>query len=118
MRAPRLFASLYLDEDVDVLLADLVRGQGGFGITTARDEDMLGRKDYEHLSFAVEQQRVLVTHNREDFEELARAYFEEGRTHWGIICAFRRPLHEIVRRLLVVLNDRTASEFKDHLLYV
>lgn len=115
MTALRLFARLYLDEDV--LVADLVRGQG-FMVTTARSEGMLSRGDEEQLSFAAAHEWVVVTHNRADFEELAARYFEEGRAHAGIVCAFRRPPREIVARLIRLINEHTADELKNQLVYI
>lgn len=117
METPHLFARLYLDEDVHVRVADIMRGRG-YEVSTARDEGMLGKSDAEQLAFAAERGMVFVTHNRADFEELAVLYFDEGRTHGGIICAVRRPPHECARRLMSLLNDRTAKEFKDQLLYI
>jgi hypothetical protein len=61
---------------------------------------------------------VFVTHNRTDFERLAVPYFEDGRTHKGIICAVRRPPAEYARRLLSLLNERTAEDFENQLLYI
>ena len=117
MEAPRLFADLYLDENVHVGVADVVRGHG-YQVSTARDEGMLGKSDSEQLAFAAEREMVLITHNRADFEDLARLYFEEGRTHWGMILVFRRPPHECALRLMALLNERTAEEFKNQLLYI
>ncbi|WP_022836549.1 DUF5615 family PIN-like protein [Salisaeta longa] len=116
MEPPHLFARLYLDEDVHVRIVDIVRGRG-YRACTTRDEGMLGRSDAEQLAFAAEQEMMLVTHNRTDFEKLARRYFEEERTHAGIICAFRRSPYECALRLISLLNSRTAEEFKDQLLY-
>lgn len=117
MESDRLFARLYLDEDVHVRIARIVRGHG-FSVRTARSEDMLGATDEEQLAFAADQGLVVVTHNRSDFEELARQYYKEERTHAGIICAVRRGPRESATRLLALLNDRTASEFENHLLYI
>jgi len=117
MDAPGLFAELYLDEDVSVRIAEILRGHG-YDVHTAREKGRLGTTDAEQLAFAVEQGLVLVTHNRTDFEELAVRYFEEDRTHAGIICAVRRPPHECAQRLMVLLNDCTAAEFVNQLLYI
>jgi hypothetical protein len=117
MEPSRRFARLYLDEDVHVGVARIVQGHG-YDARTTRDEAMLGTRDVEQLAFASEQSMVLVTHNRTDFEDLARRYFEEGRTHSGIICAVRRPSRECARRLIALLNDRTAAEFVNQLLYI
>jgi predicted nuclease of predicted toxin-antitoxin system len=117
MESDRLFAQLYLDEDVHVRIARIVQGHG-FLVSTARRENMLGATDKEQLAFASDRGLVVVTHNRVDFEALARQYYEEGRDHAGIICAVRRSPRECATRLLALLNDRTASEFENHRLYV
>jgi predicted nuclease of predicted toxin-antitoxin system len=67
----RLFIELYLDEDVNVLVATLLRARG-FGATTAHDMGQLGRGDAEQLAYAVGRQMTFLTHNRADFEELDR----------------------------------------------
>ncbi len=71
----RLFIELYLDEDVNVLVADLIRARG-FSVTTVRDEGMLQKTDHEQLSYCVKHKKTLVTHhNRADFEKLAQQYY-------------------------------------------
>jgi hypothetical protein len=47
----RLFIELYLDEDVDVLIADLLRARG-FSVLTTRDAGRLHATDEEQLAFA------------------------------------------------------------------
>ncbi len=68
-----LLICLYLDEDVDVLVADLIRAKG-FDVITTRDASQLQATDAEQLAYAVSQQRTLVTHNRTDFEALVQSY--------------------------------------------
>ena len=58
----RLFIELYLDEDVDVLVADLVRARG-FEVVTTQQAGQIGASDEEQLSYAVTQQKTLLTHN-------------------------------------------------------
>ena len=60
----------------------------------------------------------MVTHNREDYEELHRQYMAAGRSHAGIIIAFRRRPREIFNRLLPILNRLTADEMRNQLLYI
>lgn len=112
-----LFIKLYLDEDVDVLVADLIRGYG-FDVALTRDAGRLGASDTDQLTYAAAQQRTIVTHNRIDFEELATAYFNAGKEHAGIIIAVRRPPFEIARRLLVILNHVSADEMRNQLRYI
>jgi hypothetical protein len=44
MNLPKLFAELYLDEDMSALVATLLATRG-FGVLTARDAGMLGQDD-------------------------------------------------------------------------
>jgi predicted nuclease of predicted toxin-antitoxin system len=113
----RLFVELYLDEDVSVLVAELLRSHG-FDVLPAREAGQLGKSDEEQLAYALSQSRALVSHNRSDFEALAQQYFEAERTHYGIILAVRRSPYEVMRRLLVIINNLTADEIQDQLLYI
>jgi len=109
-----LFIKFYLDEDVEVLIAELIRSQNFQAVST----DEVGRKgksDSQQLEYAVSQNYAIVTHNRMDFEELARAYFFNHQTHRGIIISVQRQPHEIVERLLKILNDFTADEMKNQI---
>jgi predicted nuclease of predicted toxin-antitoxin system len=65
-----LFIELYLDEDVDVLLAQLMRARGFVTVTT-QEAGQLGNNDAEQLAYAISQHKTLLTHNRVDFEALA-----------------------------------------------
>ena len=113
----RLFCELYLDEDVSVLVADLLRARG-FNATTTLEAGNRGSSDARQLSFAVSLQKSLLTHNRSDFEQLARQYFAAGESHYGIIIAVRRPPLELIQRLLPILNHITADEMQNQLIYI
>jgi hypothetical protein len=113
----RLFISLYLDEDVSTLIADLLHRRG-FVAVTARDAGQLGKTDVEQLAYAAERQMAILTHNRSDYEELARQYAEAGRSHSGIFVAVRRQPHAIARRVAALLDRITADEMDNQLLYL
>ncbi len=66
-----LFICLYLDEDVNVLVADLLEARG-FDVLTVRDARQLRASDEKQLAYAVSQSRTLVTYNRADFEALVQ----------------------------------------------
>ncbi|HXD32832.1 MAG TPA: DUF5615 family PIN-like protein [Pyrinomonadaceae bacterium] len=112
----RLFLELYLDEDVSVLIAELLQARG-FHATTTLDAGQMGRNDEEQLAYATSRRKTLLTHNRVDFERLAIEYFESGRTHFGILVAVRRPVQEIARRLLIILDRVTADEMINQIRY-
>jgi predicted nuclease of predicted toxin-antitoxin system len=113
----RLFIELYLDEDVDVLIAQLLRARG-FVVVTTQAAGQLRSSDAEQLAYAVRQHETLLTHNRVDFEALAQTYFAASQPHDGIIVAVRRPPREIARRLLRILNSVTAEEMQNQVRYI
>ena len=113
----RLFVELYLDEYVDVLVADLVRARG-FKATTTQEAGQIQNSDAEQLAYAVKQKASVLTHNRVHFEAHAREYFAAGRTHYGIIIAVRRPVYDLVQRLLIILNNVTADEMQNQIRYI
>ena len=85
---------------------------------TARDARRLGEPDPGQLAYAVAQGFCVVTHNREDYEELHRQYIAARQDHAGIIIAIRRPPFQIAQRLFQVLNRLTADEMRNQLLYI
>ena len=113
----RLFVSTYLDEDVNVLIATLLRARAWAAQTTL-EAGRIGSSDSAQLAYAAEQQMAPLTHNRVHFENLAREYTAAGQTHSGIIIAVRRSPYEITRRLLGVLNATTADELDNQVIYV
>ncbi len=113
----RLFIELYLDEDVSVLVAELLRVRG-FDVRTTQEAGRKAEDDEGQLAYAVSSRRALLTHNRDDFARLAQEYFVQGREHYGVIIAVRRPPHEVVRRRLTIINRMTADELEDQVIYI
>jgi predicted nuclease of predicted toxin-antitoxin system len=113
----KLFAELYLDEDVSVFIATLLQARG-FKATTARDEGKLSQDDPDQLAHAASIGHCLVTHNRVHFEQLHEEYLAGGNQHFGIIIAARRSPFEVARRLAVLLNTLTADELQNQLFYI
>lgn len=113
----KLFIEIYLDEDVNVLIADLIRSRG-FAVKTTQEAGNLGKTDYEQFKFAKSQNFALLTHNRVDFEKIAQEHFASNKIHYGLIIAARHPPREIVRRLLKTLNTFTADEMKNQIIYI
>lgn len=113
-----LFIQLYLDEDISVVVAELLRAHG-FDVICAREAGKLGVTDDTQLQFAGSQRRAILTHNRRDFESLHQAALDEQRDHAGIIIANRRASDaDLARRVLKLLDLFTADEIKNQLLYI
>ena len=93
----------YLDEDVDVGLARLLRAKGHDAETT----DEAGNKsasDESQLVYAMQQEAVLISHNRRHFRRLHRAWMTTGKQHAGIILSRHLHLSELERRLTIFLT--------------
>lgn len=110
-------ARVYLDEDVSVVVAALPQARG-FEALTARDTGLLGRADSAQLEFVAGAGRVLITHNRVDFERLHRSWIEGRRQYWGIIVARRRSASDLALRVARLLARLTADDVRNQLLYV
>lgn len=113
----KLFIELYLDEDVDVFVAELLLKRG-YSAITVRDVGKLGLEDSQQLAYAISQERAFLTHNRDDFKKLALDYYQNQRTHYGIIIAVRRTPYEVVKKLAQLLNEVTSDEFKNQVRYL
>jgi predicted nuclease of predicted toxin-antitoxin system len=113
----QLFAAIYLDEDIDVLVARLLRVRL-HDVATAAEAGQLGKSDPEQLAYAVTHRRAIVTHNRRDFAPLAQQYGASGEHHYGIILAVRRSPYELAQRLLNLLNRVTADEMENQVFHI
>lgn len=108
---------VYLDEDVDVLLAPLLAAHGLDCLTTAAAGN-LGRPDEEQLTFAMRESRILISHNRTDFEALAVAWWGQQRAHAGVVLAMRRAdTYDLARHVLPVLHLYDQAGWGNAVLY-
>ena len=115
----RLFGSVYTDEDVHVLVAELLRSKG-FHAITARDAGMLQASDDAQLEFAARNKMVILTHDYLDYLNLHRRYLDEGVTHSGIMIVRKFPVspYWIADKTSEILNQFTADELENQLLYI
>jgi hypothetical protein len=108
---------LYLDEDVDVLLATLLAAHE-MDCSTAAQAGRLGSSDEAHLEYATQNARVLLTHNRVHFEHLAVAWWGIQKPHAGIILAIRRAnTYQLARHVLPVLGLYNQVGWCNQVLY-
>jgi len=75
---------LYLDEDISPGVAELLR-EKGVNAVSAHERDMKGASDEEQLKAAVNEKRVMVTRNRNDFIALTVRFFQDVKPHYGLI---------------------------------
>jgi len=112
-----MFVKTYLDENISVVVAELLRSRG-FQAISAQEVGNKSLSDSSQLEFASNQKMSILTHDRIDFENLAKEYFVNGKTHHGIIIAYHRKPNLIAERLSLVLNRATADEMINQVIYI
>ena len=109
--------TLFLDEDVQPLLAEILR-QRGYDVVHVLEVGRGGESDPEQLAYAVSQGRTMLTHNIRDYLLLDRKYQGQGREHHGIIVSDQVPLRELLRRTLRCLSRRTADKVRNQVIWL
>lgn len=110
-------ARFYLDEDVQVGLAEALRARG-IDAVHVYEAGQGGGSDETQLAFAAEERRCLVTYNKRDCVILARMWAEARTSHSGIIAAVRRPVGDVLREIVAVAEAHSADDLRDRLLYI
>lgn len=76
--------TLYLNENIDIRLVDLLSSRGVRAIHTIHAGNQSVSDEFQ-LKYAAENNYVVLTHNRWDFRKLHEAWLKRGRRHSGII---------------------------------
>jgi predicted nuclease of predicted toxin-antitoxin system len=117
---PGLFIQLYTDEDITTVLAVALRQQG-YIAQSAVEAGMKGREDEDQLIYATSHNMAMLVFNGDDFSAVSQRWADAGREHAGIIVSEqlgRNQVGELLRRVLRLLNSRTADEMKNIFLYL
>lgn len=76
------------------------------------------QSDEAQLEFALQESRVLITHNRVDFEDLAVTWWAQQRDHAGIVLAVRRAdTYDLARHVLRVHRLYDQAGWRNAVLY-
>ena len=113
----KLFAALYVDENMHVLVPTYLRSRG-FDALHARDAGMKGASDREQFRYAIEHERVIVTHDRLDFLALHDEWVGVRRWTPALSCPSGLPHPDPGQRVATLVNKLTADEIANGLFYV
>ncbi len=108
---------LYLDEDVDLLLAPMLAARGHDCLTT-QAAGRLQASDEDQLHFATAEGRILLTHNRVDFAAWAIAWHQASCSHAGILMMFRRNVNTLAGKTDQILQLYDQNAWRDQTLLV
>jgi len=76
---------MYIDEDIESEALVRALRKSSHDVECPLETRMTGESDAAQLTYAVEQDRVLVTGNHEHFEELHKLVLQAGGSHPGIL---------------------------------
>ena len=106
---------LYIDEDAQRrALIQSVRARG-YDVVTTSEAGRLSLSDDDQLAYSAVEGRTLVTFNSRDFVHLHRKFLIGGRSHAGIIVSNQLETGVLVRRLLRLLQSRSAEDMANWL---
>jgi len=101
---------LYLDEDAQRTAFVRALRARQIDVLTANEANQIGVSDAEQLAFATSQRRTIFTFNRGDFVQLHTGYLRHDRFHAGIVVSDQLVIGVIIRRLLKLLDARSAED--------
>ena len=100
-----------VDENISPKIAELLRARRIDAIST-HENGMLGADDVAVLHYGAAEGRCVITSNRDDFLELTHRFFNEGRSHAGVL-VIPRPIPKRRFDLIVDAVDVYAQAHPD-----
>jgi predicted nuclease of predicted toxin-antitoxin system len=103
---------IQLDEDVNPLLARDLRDRG-YDAISASEANNLGVSDRDQLDYARAHGRLFLTHNRDDFLEIATEYAINQITYPGILYVPQVSYAQLLHRTLRFLSEASEDAARD-----
>ena len=119
-KAEELFLRLYFDRHIMKQLAVDLR-QRGYDVLTTEEANLDTASDEDQLTFAADQNRVILTFNIRDFAPLHEQWTADARPHAGIVVSQQlgsRQYGLLLARMLKLLNQMTAEEMRSNLVHL
>ncbi len=100
---------LYLDESVNVAVAEGLRRRG-VDVIAAKDVGNLGLSDEDQLKYAIKNNFVIVTHDA-DFLSLAKSYEHKGI---AFVHQEKYSIGDLIRNLKLLWDMAEQKDMKNH----
>lgn len=108
---------LFIDEDVWLGLTAALR-ERGFDTVHVYEVARDSLSDREQLTFAIQQRRAILTHNKRHYIPLVAEYYWAGKEHYGILVIAQLPRGELLRRVEAFLQQHQASQIKNQVWFL
>lgn len=106
---------IYADENVNIAIVEGLKRRG-VEAWSALEKGKIGLSDEEQLSYALQENATIFTHD-DDFLVMAA---ESGIEHWGIIYVHQQLLSigESIRRLKAIVETMSLEEMHNHVIFL
>lgn len=108
---------LFLDEDVHAGLAQALTRRG-FDAVHAQNLERAGLSDDAQLTYAIQQERCLISFNVKDFVLLHNHYVKAEKAHCGIIVSKQLPLGMVLVKLLALMSRHSQASMRNRLVFL
>jgi Arc/MetJ family transcription regulator len=109
--------TLYLDEHVQLALAEALRARG-VDILTTQEATNIGLDDAGQLAFAAENRRSLFSYDKRHFARIHYEWKSKKRQHAGIILSDQLAIGLLLRRLMKLHFSLNTEDMINRLEYL
>ena len=109
--------ALYLDEHVQLALAEALRARG-VDVLTTQEAGNMGLADMRQLAFATENKRSLFSYNKGHFARIHYQWMSIHRPHGGIIVSDQLMIGPVLRRLMKLHFSLNSEDMRNRLEYL
>ena len=109
--------ALYLDEHVQLALAEALRARG-VDILTTQEARNIGLRDLDQLAFAAENRRSLFSYDKRHFAKIHYEWMNMKRQHAGIILSDQLTIGLLLRRLMRLYLSLNTEDMINRLEYL
>jgi len=109
--------SLYLDEHVQLALAESLRARG-VDVLTTQEAGNICLSDVDQLIFAKENRRALFSYNKRHFAKLHYEWMMVTQSHTGIILSDQLTVGIVLRSFMKLYFSLPADNMKNRLEYL